>query len=365
MVLRKRRQPTPWFRQPPSYDPIAGKRAPLDHPGVTPYCALMQVAAEDTHQNYLICRGYDTRERKFFDYVEGDPDKEGIAVAKPYGRQTKGIYQIGQVIPAMVALTGLYSDLQETWVQQGQNPGVSTAGHPKVVSLSPLLTDPVSILYDDNGKAITWMAMHGECIARIEMTDALSRGGAESAEAMLFSWNHAEDEWNEEPIITVYNTQHLAFSKPATAEGDRGADGWVIWCVDRNRWELLWLEIPGFFFATLDGTLSHGDASTTVTVTDVISGYNLWNANYGTSETVWNPVAFSGGGGAITHWFAGYDGDACLCRWDERDAKFWIFAIEPNDAEWQDLDVVVDVDFVTPAFTTKGIRLPPWTPVPA
>jgi len=46
---------------------------------------MMQVAAEDTHENYVICRGWDIRFNRFFDYADGDEDNPGIPVAKPYG----------------------------------------------------------------------------------------------------------------------------------------------------------------------------------------------------------------------------------------------------------------------------------------
>ena len=52
MTIRKRRQATPSFRLPPPYQPITGERAPLMVQGEYPYCAMMQVAAEDEYDNY-------------------------------------------------------------------------------------------------------------------------------------------------------------------------------------------------------------------------------------------------------------------------------------------------------------------------
>ena len=95
MTIRKRRQPTPHFKMPPPFEPLTGERAQLLAQGVFPYCAMMQVAAEDEHDNYVICRGFDTRIRKFIDYEEGNSDKPGIPVAKPYGRRSAGGYEIG------------------------------------------------------------------------------------------------------------------------------------------------------------------------------------------------------------------------------------------------------------------------------
>ena len=47
MTIRKRRQPTPAFQIPSPFNPTTGQRAPLQDKGDSPFCALMQVAAED------------------------------------------------------------------------------------------------------------------------------------------------------------------------------------------------------------------------------------------------------------------------------------------------------------------------------
>ena len=78
---------------------------------------MMQVAAEDESANYVVCRGYDPRVKKFFDWVEGDPYKKGIPVAKPFNNRTVGAYTVGHVFPAVLPLTRL-----------GQNPGVRDPG---------------------------------------------------------------------------------------------------------------------------------------------------------------------------------------------------------------------------------------------
>jgi hypothetical protein len=148
MTLRKRRTPSPGFRLPPPYQPITGEQAKLIGPGDFPYCAMMQVAAADTHADYLICRGYDPRIRKFFDYEVGDEDKKGIPVAKPYGkRQTR----------------------------LGQNSGVAATsqGHPAD------LEEEVEILYTDDEKVITWLlldAAGGNDLVRFELIDDMTLG---------------------------------------------------------------------------------------------------------------------------------------------------------------------------------------------
>jgi hypothetical protein len=45
------------------------------------------------------------------------------------------------------------------------------------------------------------------------------------------------------------------------------------------------------------------------------------------------------------------------------DAQYYIVAIEPNDADYQTLDVVTDVDFGAQTVTKKTIELAPWTTI--
>jgi len=155
-VLRKRKQPTPHFKQPPPYEPISGDRAALAVPGFFPYVAMMQVAAEDTYEDYVICRGFDIRHRIFIDYEEGNADKPGIPVAKPYSNREVGVYSIAEVYPAVLPLqTSNPSPADVPW-RVGQNPGVAetTAGHPAD------LDETIEILYtDDESQTIDWMLL--------------------------------------------------------------------------------------------------------------------------------------------------------------------------------------------------------------
>ena len=88
---------------------------------ILPYTALMQVAAEDTHDNYVICRGLDTRINAFIDYEEGNTEKPGILVAKPYGERGNYPYQVGEIHQAFLPV-----------MRTGQNPGKGedTVGYP-------------------------------------------------------------------------------------------------------------------------------------------------------------------------------------------------------------------------------------------
>jgi len=108
---------------------------------------MMQVAAEDTHQDYVVCRGYDPRIRKFIDYDEEDlENKPGIPVGKPYGKRSTGKYQVGQVFAAAIPVTRI-----------GETPGVAATsqGHPAD------LDELIEILYDDDGVVVTWLLLDG------------------------------------------------------------------------------------------------------------------------------------------------------------------------------------------------------------
>ncbi len=160
MTLRKRRQPTPDFKLPPPFQPITGERAALREDGVYPYCAMVQIAAEDTYRDYVVCRGFDTRLRKFVDYEAGNADKPGISVAKPFGKRAIGTYEVAQVYPAMLPIQGTEdytppSPVAVDW-RVGQNPGTADnegGGHPDA------LTDSIIKLVDHNGKYVQWLLL--------------------------------------------------------------------------------------------------------------------------------------------------------------------------------------------------------------
>lgn len=157
---QKRRRVAPGFKLQPPFDPIAGMHAHLGQEGVMPYCALMQVAAEDIHVDYVLCRGFDTRIVRFVDYEEGNADKPGIPVAKPYGNRRVGAYEIGGIYPALLPIQGTSEHTPPSpagvpW-RLGQNPGVvetnpAEGGQPRD------LTETVTLLYDNTGRAVNWL----------------------------------------------------------------------------------------------------------------------------------------------------------------------------------------------------------------
>lgn len=152
-MFRKRKQPTPHFKLPPPFNPVTGEHAPLQSDGVFPYVAMMQVAAEDTHADYVLCRGFDIRIARFIDYEEGNADKPGIPVAKPYGKRAVSTYTVGQIFPAVLPLqTSNPSPTTVPW-RVGQNPGVAavSTGHPAD------LNETVDELKDANDVYVNWM----------------------------------------------------------------------------------------------------------------------------------------------------------------------------------------------------------------
>lgn len=160
MGTKRQRKIAPYFQTHLPFNAVTGQYASLTGElGVSPYCVLMQVAAEDTYDDYVICRGFDTRMLVFVDYEADNPDKPGISVAKPYGGRKAGVYEIGEIYPALLPVQGnaTYTPPSPTEIslRLGQNPGVAD-GAP-VGGQPANLTDPVTLLYDHNGVAVNWL----------------------------------------------------------------------------------------------------------------------------------------------------------------------------------------------------------------
>lgn len=196
MAFRKRRVATPGFGHTP-WNPIQGGHANLRQEGTFPYCAMMQVAAEDTYDDYVICRGFDPRILKFIDYEGGNADKPGISVAKPFGNRVVGRYHIAEVYPALLPTQGNagFADFRQVvymppspidvdW-RVGQNPGVVSGGLAGGQPSS--LGDNIEILRDHNDKVINWLLLDSQpkgslitvktlssCAARSDSTGTMS-----------------------------------------------------------------------------------------------------------------------------------------------------------------------------------------------
>lgn len=188
---RKRGRQTP-------FSPLVGTHADLRAQGIFPYCAMMQVAADDDYDDYVICRGFDIRYRKFIDYEEGSADKLGVSVAKPFGSRVAGTYVIGEVYPALLPTQGSDeytppSPIGVNW-RVGQNPGTAASaldgGQPSDLS------DTISEMTDHNGLHVNWLMIGmprgiliGGCLAE----EHPGRGAVFDIE--LGTWSPADNKW--------------------------------------------------------------------------------------------------------------------------------------------------------------------------
>lgn len=219
-MTRKRRRPTPGFGIPPPYNPITGGHANLRYEGIHPHCAMMQVAVEDTHANYVICRGYDPRVKKFFDYVEGDADKIGIPVAKPWSNRTVGSYTVGHVFPAVIPLTRI-----------GQSPGVAATSDGQPADLD----EEVDILYADGGTVVNWILIDSSSTfarCRCQLTAAMATSDAyKNVDNVVATSGSSplDDPTDMAETLKVYNTYNW--------DGDNGSSTIqcvIVWCTDSD-----------------------------------------------------------------------------------------------------------------------------------
>lgn len=213
---------------------------------------------------------------------------------------------------------------------------------------------------------------------RFEMTAGLSCGG--SAEARTIVFDHSGTEHRGTPpgeTITVFDSLAL-FSKPPTAGNDPGALGIALFTPDRNRWEIVAMQTPGDFFGTLAQDCHRWDVTAAVwpEVQTLSGGYNP----FGPSAALPTIVLNVAGGGNQTigppsnlpaQWFSGRQGDRVFCRWNIRGGHYMIAGVEPNDLDYQPLEVLtrttLTIDFSAQSFThrryVRQIKLPPWTTI--
>lgn len=215
MSKRYLRAQAPKFNAPRTpVNPITTERETLAHKGNNPYCAMMQVAVEDTHDDYLICRGWDTRVKRYFDYVEGDADQQGIAVAKPYGVRGTYLYEIGEVHAAFLPLMRLSDSTRES-----QNPGKAetTVGHPAD------LDEDVVVLQSDEGIYINWMIVNESATRLVEMCLAENHPGRNTVfEVYMGVWSEANDTWEYPDEVTTYKAIDRRYDVPYPDAGSKG-----------------------------------------------------------------------------------------------------------------------------------------------
>ena len=231
-MFRKRKLSTPGFSHTP-HNPMRGDRSDLRQDGTTPFCVMMQIAEEDIYDDYVICRGYDTRTLKFVDYAAGDASNPGISVAKPYGWRRTGTYEIGEIYPALLPTQGNadFADFRQVihtspspasvdW-RLGQNPGVVVAGSAKAGGHPKTLNDKIEILRDHNGKVVNWLLIGAPCCSCIIDSDSFNREDAPTLGADWFEPN-TPNRWSIESNtalstgdgVAIFNTVH---PKPSEA----------------------------------------------------------------------------------------------------------------------------------------------------
>lgn len=228
MAFRKRRRPTPGFGIPSPYNPTTGEHAKLRVDGLFPYCAMMQVAAEDEYEEYVICRGYDLRILKFIDYAAGNADKPGISVAKPFGSRAAYAYQIGEVHPAFLPTQGSTEYVPPTpttitW-RVGQNPGKAEGTHDHPIALSETITS----LTDHNNLPVHWMLLDNGSPIRKAKTDSTLTAGSSGTVSL---WANGSD--------TTYNV--TAYLNWMYGTGDIEADTEILikWFPDEAKWVVI------------------------------------------------------------------------------------------------------------------------------
>lgn len=226
MTKRKSRQPTPHFKLPPPYQPRTGERAKLLVEGDYPYVAMMQVVEADTHCNYVVCRGWDPRDRKYF------TETPGIPVAKPYWNRMKGVYRIGQVFPAVLPLPAGFKDGDVTVPRIGQNPGEALPDGGECKGHPDDLDEEVTLLTDDGGAFINWMLIDGGK-ERVRFCTKDAHPGANGETALVFEayapgvWNPATHKW----VFTCDpdHTHKIVDRDYGVPEPGAGAQGYADW----------------------------------------------------------------------------------------------------------------------------------------
>ncbi len=232
MTIRKRKNPTGGFGMLPPYQPITGEREQLITPGEDPYCAMMQVVEKDTHCNYVVCRGYDPRTRRYWDYASGNSAKPGVAVAKPFWNRMKGVYRIGQVFPAFLPLPAGGEESGIIVPQIGQNPGYVAPDGTECKGHPDLLTEEIELLTDDDGNYINWMLIDGGKVdVRFCTKDAHPGDTTTVFEAYgPGAWNSATRAWDF--TCDADHTHKIIDKDYGVPAPGAGAQGYATWEAD-------------------------------------------------------------------------------------------------------------------------------------
>ncbi len=189
MTLRKRKNPTPFFRLPPPFNPLTGESAELQGPEYDTRLAYFQVYSADTHANYVVTRGYDPSCDHFFNGTTGT-----VSVAKPYALRGTYPYKIGQILTCAKVRSRLGDNVGKAKTSQA---------HPAD------LNEAVELLTDDAGKGIVWLHV----LDRIESTfkAKINYGttsptvvGGKVPWACTYPWIEVEQEYDVTPVPAYY-----------------------------------------------------------------------------------------------------------------------------------------------------------------
>ncbi len=229
-MFRKKRQPAPNFRMPGApFNPVTGQRAQMGSPP-TPGTILStfqvigddpaDAMTQDTHANYVVCRGFEPDIDPFFRYLHDPktkPDTKSIKVAKPHSVRGTFPYKRGQVIVAARILTRLGAN---------QGKASSSTGQPAD------LNEEVELLFDDDNVAISWLDIvtPSSSIIRGKLAGTLSAGL--SATLNVWGWNGSAEAATGK-TLTVYDWllmsgQTIASGKKVTATLDIGSNRYYV-----------------------------------------------------------------------------------------------------------------------------------------
>jgi hypothetical protein len=210
MTERKLASVAPRYRQPSSYNPFTGKYAILGREGILSRCAMMQIvgddeteANEDTHDDYVFCRGYDPESEKFYNK---------IAVAKPYGVRGTFPYKLAEVYPAIKPMT-LLGDTAMV--------AATTTGQPAS------LTEELDILYQDapdDDHPIWWLLLDasGMPMRWGKLDGTLSVGGTQDV-SLWQTTGGGWGGWDEDS-----GEDWTCYAPPLLSSGSIGSGKWVL-----------------------------------------------------------------------------------------------------------------------------------------
>jgi hypothetical protein len=219
-IWRKRKSPAPFFKQAVPYDPVSGEYSPIGVPTEKIHIAMFQVIEADTHDNYIVCRGYDPTLRKFLN---------SINVAKPYDQRGAFGYVVGHVFPAAIPITRL-----------GETSGVSET----TIGCPADLNEAIEILLDDDSNPVRWLDISSGGVIRVisgVLDGALDAGG--SATMSIWELNDGETDWVNESTDTSDNM--TVFAPAIMRSGSIAVGKWVETIVDDDgNWRVRWSECP-------------------------------------------------------------------------------------------------------------------------